>query len=209
MGRYLPLWVLLLCACDGVEAMSLQDTDAGIGDLGGADLGSEGDLGFSGDSSFSSGLDPNLRISELGGEAAAQFCDRAANYTGQYLTSNREDLCAFQGAIAAVFSSLTGADPQEACDEARVSCTETFDTGPRECALESSDCDATVGMLEQCYRDTVMSLDELFGAVSGLSCAEIAAQTGNPIELMDVPSCEAVEAQCPDLRYGLPNEDPG
>ena len=156
------------------------------------------------DDGFSTGVDPDLSLSNVSQEDAQAICDATESATRDVVENNQAGGCALLGAVAGAFG---GSEAQ--CESSRTQClAQPLDTsGEFDCDLSrvSQTCTLTVGQAEDCINDTLQLLDDVFSQLESLSCSElIMPDSLNMIDADTPASCAPFEAQdCGDVDFGV------
>lgn len=164
---------------------------------------------------FRSGLPQDEIGSKLNDSDKQRLCDALKSY---YSTNNAFETasCKLAGAIAAGFAFLfqpTGGDPalRKSCSDARDSCLRSPlmpDGGVGfVCNRPGSECSATVGEIETCINDSVMTAEDLAARLpecEKLSAKDLSSSSSDAGSTMTTsampvspPACGAVQAKCP------------
>ncbi|MEM9069609.1 MAG: hypothetical protein AAGE52_13940 [Myxococcota bacterium] len=153
---------------------------AGCGDDGGGGGGGGGsvDLGVDRSRTVSSITDDEAMDACIASQSATVSISDRAQCTLAGLTQTTQEACEMVRDACLEMGPEPVPDPEINCDDAS--------------AMDFADCDATVGMAEDCLND---QLDETEDALESLSCADV----GSFPSPASPASCMTLESMCPDL----------
>ncbi len=151
------------------------------------------------------GLDGEVKLSELEEVQARRLCAAVVSSSEQLVDNNREGLCKFSGALeASLVASLRGEPEITVCEMATERC---FDEPPMvEANCEISGfraCAVSVRQFEDCYNDVMDAFERSLDQVASASCASLVSGETR-LDPGQLPSsCQLIETQCPMLELEI------
>lgn len=152
-----------------------------------------------GGTSFSSGVDSSKQVKDLSDSDAQTLCKNAEETAKEFTENNKDGFCKLAGVFAGAFGGGAAA-----CESAVTQCKDAEPTtSTNTCEPIVTDCEATIGEIEDCYNDSLEATEKALDEIASKSCEELLSGSSLPGSDVQAPaSCTALAEKCPSLEFG-------
>lgn len=155
--------------------------------------------------SLDTGLDGEVKLSELEEVQARGLCAAVVSSSEQLIDNNREGACKFSGALQASFAaSLRGEPGSTVCEMATEQCLGEPSMAEANCEISGfRACEVSVRQFEDCYNDVMDAFAGILDRLASASCESLVSGETRLNEEQAPTSCQLIEAQCPMLELEI------